>query len=494
MPKNNANILIVDLNNEAPFPTLAVGYLSTPLKKAGYNVSVFNPLAFGATQLVRDVEETRMNYIAARVRFTSHPLIEWANELIYKIYSKVRFRPTRSFRKKTAKVINNQTVDLILVTSYLQYDQLFKVIAKQAHKQGIPLLLGGPFFNMPRVVEQWITIKGVTAVFGGEPEFVLDKLVSDMLEGNDISLYPGVFVKRGGLAGKEAPPLRQLDKLPIPDFDYFHWPNAEHRIIPIMAGRGCGWGKCLFCSDVITASTRTFRSRQSAKVLEELAYQSRRYKSSDFIFFDSKLNSDLALWYDLIENIDQVIENPNWVATLHVDGKGENGLDKVTMKRAAKAGLRRVSFGLETGSQKLNDTMLKGTMIERTAEFLMNAHEAGISVRTTIMLGYPGETHQDIKRTIEFITAHESYLDRVHLSRFKAIPGTAFEDRLIRKPERYDALKSFRWNFSHARASYIYAPENKRHYRRAKRELLRLVHFINKKSLVDTARQFNGMM
>jgi radical SAM superfamily enzyme YgiQ (UPF0313 family) len=494
MSKNNANILIVDLNNEAPFPTLAVGYLSTPLKQSGYKVDVFNPLAFGVSPLVRDVEETFINYVAARVRFASHPLIEWANEFIYKAYSKVRFRPTSSFRKKTSETINSKTVDLILVTSYLQYDQLLKVIAQRAHEQNIPLLLGGPFFNMPRVVEQWINIKGVTAVFGGEPEFVLEKLVSDMLEGTDISLYPGVFLNNGKLAGKEAPPLKQLDKLPIPDFDYFHWPNKEHRIIPIMAGRGCGWGKCLFCSDVITASTRTFRSRQSVKVLEELSHQSKRYESSDFIFFDSKLNSDLGLWYDLIDNIDQVIENPNWVATLHVDGKGENGLDKETLMKASKAGLRRVSFGLETGSQKLNDTMLKGTRIDRTSEFLTNAREAGISVRTTIMLGYPGETYQDIKDTIDFLKHHESYLDRVHLSRFKAIPGTEFEQRLIRKPEKYASLKSFGWNFLHARASYRYAPENKNEYRRAKRELIKLVHAMNKKSLVDTARQFNGMM
>ena len=57
--KNNAekNILLVDLNNEAPFPTLANGYLSTPLKAAGYNVDVFAPLAYVNKILPRDVQK-----------------------------------------------------------------------------------------------------------------------------------------------------------------------------------------------------------------------------------------------------------------------------------------------------------------------------------------------------------------------------------------------------------------------------------------------------
>jgi anaerobic magnesium-protoporphyrin IX monomethyl ester cyclase len=144
------NILIVDLNNEAPFPTLAVGYRTTPLKKAGYNIEVYSPLAFGVSPLTREVEETLLNYLAVRIRLATHPLIEWTNDLLYNIYTKVRFRPTRPFVDKTKEVIKAKSHDLILVSAYLQYDRLFKVIAAQAKSAGIPLLLGGSIFQLSR--------------------------------------------------------------------------------------------------------------------------------------------------------------------------------------------------------------------------------------------------------------------------------------------------------------------------------------------------------
>lgn len=488
-------ILLIDLNNEAPFPTLAIGYLSVPLKKLGYDVRVYAPLATGIKPIKRDVEENLINYIATRIRFTIHPLIEWANDSIYSFYSKNRFKPTKTFKKEAGEVIKKENADLILVSAYLQYDQLVKEIAKLAHKEDIKLLLGGPFFNMKEVVEKWITIQGVTAVFGGEPELNLGNIVDDMLHSRDLALHSGIFLNGpNGVSGHQMAPLKDLNKLPVPDFDYYRWPAETNRVIPIMASRGCGWGKCLFCSDVITASTRTFRTRTADSVFTELKAQSEKYRSTNFIFFDSKLNSDLDLWHELISEFQTVVPGATWVATVHVDGKGENGLGLESLKLAYKAGLRRMSFGLETASQSLNNSMLKGTEVNRMSEFVRDASACGISVRTTIMLGYPGETAEDIKKTEAFLLEHYNDIDRVHLSRFKAIPGTGFEDRYERKPERYSGLRSFIWDYKYARAKYRYEPNNKTAYRKQKAKLIKLVHKMNKRPLLDSAQQFNGMM
>ena len=127
---NNAekNILLVDLNNEAPFPTLAIGYLSTPLKAAGYNVDVFAPLAYVNKILPRDVQETWKNYAVQRIRFAAHPLIEWANGLIYDTVSKYRFRPTKEFKQAVDANIVKGKVDAVLVSAYLQYRDMAAVI------------------------------------------------------------------------------------------------------------------------------------------------------------------------------------------------------------------------------------------------------------------------------------------------------------------------------------------------------------------------------
>lgn len=457
-------------------------------------MDVFAPLAYVNKILPRDVQETWKNYAVQRIRFAAHPLIEWANGLIYDTVSKYRFRPTKEFKQAVDANIVKGKVDAVLVSTYLQYRDMAAVICARAKEQGIPVLLGGPFFNVKDVTEQWLDIEGVTAIFGGEPEFVLSQLVDDMLHNRDLSLHLGIFSKANFSYAKAAPPLAMTKELPVPDLGFFKWDNHPHRIIPLMTGRGCGWGKCVFCSDVTTASTRTYRSRPLEAVLDELRLQSTRYDCKNFIFFDSKMNSDLEMWNAVIDNMQNVVEGATWVATVHVDGKDENGLDRETLQRAHDAGLRRMGFGLETDSQKLNNRMLKGTRVERMGEFMKNASEIGISLRASVILGYAGETHEDVEQTINFITEPFDHLDRLHLAKFKAIPSTPFETRYKKKPFKYPSISHLQWNNTFARADYKFTPPEKKKYRQAKRELIRLIHEVNKKPLMDSAQQFNGIM
>lgn len=82
-PSARKAILLVDLNNEAPYPTLAIGCLAAPLVNAGFRVDVFSPLAHGIKPFARDQQESFTDYIAARIQFAGTPLLEWAMEFIY---------------------------------------------------------------------------------------------------------------------------------------------------------------------------------------------------------------------------------------------------------------------------------------------------------------------------------------------------------------------------------------------------------------------------
>jgi radical SAM superfamily enzyme YgiQ (UPF0313 family) len=172
----------------------------------------------------------------------------------------------------------------------------------------------------------------------------------------------------------------------------------------------------------------------------------------------------------------------------------DNGISRYDVAAARASGWVRTTFGLETGSQRVNDSMEKGTTIEGMSRFVRDAHEAGVSVRTTAMLGFPGEEAADIDRTVTFLRDHQRHLDRVRLSRFKAIPGTRFEAAYRRHPERFADLTGFHWNYRYARAAYTYAQARRSTYRRSKAEMLRLVHQINRKPLRAGAETFDGLM
>lgn len=491
---SNRRILLIDLNNEAPYPTMAIGALAAPLKQGGYQVEVFSPLAHGMKPLARDQQETFADYAVARIFFSGNRLLHWANELIYNTYHRLRFRATSNLIAQFKEVLSSKRFDGIMVSCYLQYYPIMVALAAEAKRHDLPLLLGGPYYNQPKVAQEWLKIDGVTAIFGGEADFSVCDLAQALISGKGLQNIPGIFRQDVTMIGQPAPPVMLGDRLPIPDFDHFRWEEYPHRVIPVMAGRGCAWGHCLFCSDVTTASTRTFRSRHLESVLTELQTQATRYRANNFIFFDSKLNSDLEIWYGLIEHFQIVVPGAAWVASVHVDAKGENGLELATLKRAYSAGLRRISFGLETGSQRLNKLMLKGTSVARNSQFVRDAASSGISVRTTVILGYPQETPEDVQATADFLTTHFDAIDRVKLSRFKAIPGTAFETRMARRPEKYPNVIQPEWDYRYARARYQYPAARDLAYRRAKVNLLKVVHKINRKPLMDSAQQFNGLM
>ena len=486
-------ILIVDLNNFARYPTLAIGYLIAPLRKAGFHVDLLSPLNIGAPPVEREKEENWREHLKRRVNFATHPVMQKLHEPLRKAHLQWQTAPHKPTLKAVSEWLDKNEPDIILLSAYLDHYPVVKEIAARARLQDIPVLLGGPAFSSEKTIAEWQDMDGVTAIFAGEADLAIVDLVRDAVQRKDLAVRQGIFVKGRSFKGV-APPLTDLDRLPVPDFDDFGWNDYPHRIIPVMTGRGCSWGVCTFCSDVTTSNGRTYRSRSLSVVLNELQVQSARYGSKDFIFLDLKLNSDLSVWYGLIKNFQKIIPGGRWIATVHVNAKGDNGLDYETLCAAKASGLTRISFGLETGSQKLARRMAKGTDVKRNQQFVHDAYRAGLSVRCSMMMGYPGETSDDLALTHEFLDDHLEAFDRVRPARFKAIPGTRFEELYNNRPARFNGIDVIEWDYRFARAAYEYKPAVDKDYRKTKRRILGLVHQINSKPLRDSAVQFDGLM
>ncbi|MEZ5477435.1 MAG: radical SAM protein [Thiolinea sp.] len=486
------DVLIVDLNNFARYPTLAIGYLVAPLRQAGFRVKVLSPLAIGAPAPEREKAETRLEHFKRRINFATHPLMQRLHEPLRRTYSQWQSGPHKPTLQAVTAYLEQQQPDIILLSAYLDHYPVVSAIAALARSHAIPVLLGGPAFSQAETVQDWLALPGVSAIFAGEADPLIARLVRETIQCKDIARYDGVFVQ--GRQGQVAAPLTDLDRLPVPDFDDFDWDAYPHRIIPVMTGRGCSWGVCTFCSDVTSANGRSYRSRSLQQVLHELQVQADRYGSRDFIFLDLKLNSSLEVWRGLITDFQRILPGGRWIATVHVDAKGDNGLDYETLRAAQQAGLTRISFGLETASPQLARRMGKGTDIERNRRFVQDAWRAGLSVRCSMMLGYPGETTADLEQTRAFLAEHDQEFDRVRPARFKVIPGTRFERLYHHRPGRFQGMAQVDWDYRYARAAYVYQPASAPDYRRVKRKILQQVHRINRKPLRDAAVQFDGLM
>lgn len=487
-PVRTLQVLVVDLNKMTTFPTLAVGILVSALRARGHGVDVICPLALGVPAAERERQETLYDHLHRRIRLSDFPGVAALRDAARAPREWIEHRPRPVVLHEVDAALED--ADIVLLSAYLDHFPVVKAIGEKAAKQDIPVLLGGPMFNLGDVAAAWRTLPGITAVVGAEIDRDLPALVETAAAGGTLTAFPGICLPDGTVS-KPAGPLRNLDATPIPDYGDFPWDRYPVRIVPVLTGRGCQWDKCTFCSDVISASGRTFRTRSLENVLIELQTQAERHNAKDFIFLDLKLNSFPAMFRGLAREIRSRVRGAEWIGTVHVDGRDDNGLSRKDLFDAASGGMRRISFGLESGSQRLLDEMKKGCSVERNAAFLKNAHEAGLSVRCTMFKGYPGETAADMEATADFLEANAGYIDRVRFNAFMVPIGTPIQQALLEKSAQGLTLT----HTDDRRAQALYGDRGvSRAYRRAKARALSVVHQINRKPLRENARQFDGTM
>jgi len=431
----------------------------------------------------------RLRYWSAVTRF---PLVQRLRRLAAKQFNPGG-RADREAIVRHATEMLEQQPDVVLISAYTMYEDICKEVASACRVRGIPAIVGGNYFSLPQIIERWLRIDGVSAVYGGEPETELVGLLADLVKGVDVSGYRGVSVP-GRSAVPPMPPLRDLDSLPFADYSDFPWDRYPSRIVPIMTGRGCGWGKCRFCSDVITSAGRTFRTRSLENVIAELHFQHQRYCTSSFVFLDLKLNSDLGLWRGLIERFPSAVPSASWTASVHVDMRRDHGLFKQDLLAARRAGLVRITTGLETASERLLSKMAKGSDPGRTGQFIRDASESGISVRLTAMLGYPGEEPGDIDQTTDYLHGHLRWIERVALNHFQLKPGTDLDNRSLTRAGYLPNISRGPLDVSKAVVDFTNTAHASKDYRRAVYRLMAIVNQINRRELAASARVFEGVM
>lgn len=490
-----ASVLLVDLNNFSRFPTLPVGLISAVLRKAGQSVEVLSPLSVGATGIPREARAKAWGYWDERLRWWSATTPSKSVRALRETLSNLRphRRSTRGEEMMEAlSAAMDRRPSVILVSAYLMYYDVCEKIAAMASERGIPMVVGGPAFHGEDTRAEWLKIPGLTGLFAGEAEGSIVELLSQISAGETPTM-PG-YSAAGGEDGGMAPPLHGLDDLPFPDYDDFPWDKYPNRIISMLTGRGCGWGVCRFCSDVVTVAGRTYRSRSIGNVLDEVRHHHERYGTRLFCFSDLKLNSDLEVWRGLHEGFPGIVPDAKWTCAVHMGPRKDEGLTREDMQAAAKAGLARVTTGLETASPRLLEAMKKGTDPARLGEFLAYASEAGISTRVTAFTGYPDEDAEDLEATHKFLTGVKPHLDRVHLSRLLVQNGTPLEGDLREGRLDNTTIERMESKPLDASTSHVNRTVNSPARRKAVARLLKVVHEINRRPLRSRAQELEGAM
>ena len=247
---------------------------------------------------------------------------------------------------------------------------------------------------------------------------------------------PGLALPDGNGGLRRTPECRHiadLDSLPLPardlvDLDRYQavWRSAHgFSSLSVIAGRGCPYG-CTWCQKGVFG--RSYRMRSPAAVAEEMRQIKERYHPDQIRVVDDVLGVDrrwLRKWHDALLEQDAVIP---FEALSRVDL-----VDEELIRLLREAGCRRLAFGAESGSQKVLDAMNKGTKVEQIYRAAELCRKYGIETYYYIMLGYPGETWDDVRATVDLLRTTRP--DEFSSTVAYPLPGTEFyeqvKDRLV---------------------------------------------------------------
>jgi anaerobic magnesium-protoporphyrin IX monomethyl ester cyclase len=184
---------------------------------------------------------------------------------------------------------------------------------------------------------------------------------------------------------KKDPKLRlDLDSMPFPDYtDYDLNDYSMPGGISSEISRGCV-AKCVFCTEV---HFWKYRGRMSGSLLDEVDFQQKHYGANFVWFIDSLVNGNLKELRGFCLGIKERGIKIQWQGYARCDGR----MDLDYYKDLATSGCIQLSYGIESGSQKVLDAMKKEITVEEVESNLRDGSTVGIQAHTNWIVGFPNE-------------------------------------------------------------------------------------------------------
>ena len=255
-----------------------------------------------------------------------------------------------------------------------------------------------------------------------------------------------------------------LDKLPIPARDLLPLSriteiNRPHgsviRIgqlskpepyVSFMTARGCPYD-CSFChisteiEGSLTGDIGKFRYQSVERVEREILVVINEL-GAEYIYIEDdsflgKKKRALAILRMLIK-YRRKLGDVNGVNLSHLhknDGTGRIVIDDEMLETMAEAGFNRLSFPVESGSQRIIDKWAAGKIshtIYDISALIKKANSLGIMVSSCYLIGYPDETYQELLKTILVAKEHmDAGSEYVNFTIVTPFPGTALYDYVV---------------------------------------------------------------
>jgi anaerobic magnesium-protoporphyrin IX monomethyl ester cyclase len=265
------------------------------------------------------------------------------------------------------------------------------------------IILGGP--EVRNHSEKFLNYGADFIIVGEGEETILELMVAFKNKEQSFSHINGLAYLENTkvTTTAERSLIKDINTLPFPSREkinfvpYFNGWKSNHgySMMSVSTMRGCPY-TCKWCSRAVYGGT--YRRRSPQLVAQEMKQIKDKYHP-DMIWF---VDDVFTIHHKWLTEFAQEVNKQDAVIPYEIISRADR-LNEEVIKTLKESGCFRIWVGAESGSQKIIDAMDRRVDVIKTREMINLAKRYGIEAGTFIMLGYPGETKNDIKETINHL-------------------------------------------------------------------------------------------
>lgn len=279
---------------------------------------------------------------------------------------------------------------------------------------------------------------GLDYAVRGEGEEAIIDLLHTIGSGGDPGQVSGIVMRSGeGF-------VRTVQRKRRSDMEDIAWPAwelfpvekyFEHRMthgvyrgktLPVMASRGCPYD-CTFCSSPQMWG-RKYQIRSPRDFVDELEHLNRTYGVVNFDLYDLTAIIYRDWTIDLCR---EIIGRGLDISFQLPSGTRAEAIDLEVAQHLYKAGCKNITYAPESGSARMLKEVKKKVKTSAMLESIRASSTAGLNIHLNMIIGFPGERHSDIMRTLWFLMRCSwNGANDVAIAVFTPYPGSELFDRL----------------------------------------------------------------
>jgi len=241
----------------------------------------------------------------------------------------------------------------------------------------------------------------------GEGERIFVDLVECLFSGGKPEMVKGVAFRRDGefLQNPPGEHIVDIDSLPVPAWDlipaeeYFKKTSMSNygirRYANLFTSRSCPY-RCIYCHNLFG---KGFRGMSPERVIEEIKFLKKKYNIEEVEVIDDVFNFDRARALKIFE---KSVETGMEVKYSFPNGLRGDRLDEELIMVMKKSKTVMITVAVESASERIQRLIKKHLDLEKTKKIIEIVDKHNILIRGFFMMGFPGETEEEMKKTIDY--------------------------------------------------------------------------------------------